>query len=90
MLPVYSLSALAVHPEEIAGYCLQTEEPVFITHPGGGELVLLSAETYEKQCEGPGVDSQTREAGYFARSGPVRERLFLAAAQLRECLTDPA
>lgn len=88
MLSVYPLSALAVHPEEIAGYCLQTEEPVFITHPGGRKLVLLSAEAYKKQRERPGRNSQRREAEDFAPSGPLRERFFQAAAQLRECLTD--
>ncbi|WP_017379653.1 type II toxin-antitoxin system Phd/YefM family antitoxin [Paenisporosarcina sp. TG-14] len=33
---------------EIAEYCHQHEEPVFITKNGKGDLVIMSMETYEK------------------------------------------
>jgi len=80
------ISDLIAHAGEIADFCRQTSEPVLITHSGGGDMVLMSAESYRRQQEllDTYVPRSGNIPGQFPRAG--QEKLLSAARLLRECL----
>lgn len=43
-------SDLRNHYNEISEYCHTTGKPVFITKNGGGDLVVMSNDEYDKMC----------------------------------------
>ena len=47
---------------EISDACHATEEPIFITKNGYGDLVIMSIETYELIAENQKTDSAIAEA----------------------------
>ena len=47
---------------EISNLCRETQEPVFITKNGYGDLVIMSIATYEAMLENAATDSAIAEA----------------------------
>lgn len=43
-------SDLRNHYNEISEFCHKTQEPVFITKNGTGDVVIISNEVYERLC----------------------------------------
>lgn len=54
---------------EISDICHKSQEPVFITKNGYGDLVVMSIEAYEKLVNDMQVDSAIMEAEREVREG---------------------
>ena len=55
---------------EISNLCHATQEPVFITKNGYGDLVVMSIEAYDALTQVSGTDAAIREAEEdYARTG---------------------
>ena len=59
---------------EISDICHASQEPVFITKNGYGDLVVMSIETYEAMVENATVDRSISEAeAEFERDGQLHD-----------------
>ena len=59
---------------EISDICHASQEPVFITKNGYGDLVVMSIETYEAMVENAAVDRSISEAeAEFGRDGQLHD-----------------
>ena len=59
---------------EISDICHASQEPVFITKNGYGDLVVMSIETYEAMVENAAVDRSISEAeAEFERDGQLHD-----------------
>ena len=58
---------------ELSELCRETNEPVFITKNGYGEMVIMSMETYEKTMLMNDIYRKIDEAEQSVRKGEVTE-----------------
>ncbi|MCD7907173.1 MAG: type II toxin-antitoxin system prevent-host-death family antitoxin [Clostridium sp.] len=68
---------------EISDLCHKSQEPVFITKNGYGDLVVMSIEAYEKLVNDIQVDSAIMEAEKEVREGAELLDAREALAELR-------
>jgi prevent-host-death family protein len=77
------ISDLRHNAAEIADFCKSTNEPVFITKNGNGEIVVMSVETYERIEARLDVYSKLAEAEAEAATGEAGADFGDFAGQLR-------
>lgn len=88
MTMIRPISDLIVHAGEIADFCRRTSEPVLITHSGGEDVVLVSAEAYRRQQALLDAYTKSSRKNSVIPSKAGQEKLLSAARLLRECLSD--
>ena len=60
------------HPAELYTLCHARREPVFLTKDGGGDLVVMSMETYEELLETADADAAVKQSeAEYAKGGPL-------------------
>ena len=57
---------------EISEFCNRSNEPVFITKNGSGDLVVLSNEAYERLCDRAGLNTLLNAGIAEMKSGKYR------------------
>lgn len=66
---------------EISEFCNRSNEPVFITKNGSGDLVVLSNEAYERLCDRAGLNTLLNvgiaemKSGKYRLAGDISEML---------------
>lgn len=55
--------------KEISKFCKETQEPIFITKNGYGELVVMDIETYNQLKAAAGIPQQPEEIDLAKRTG---------------------
>lgn len=68
---------------ELSELCRETNEPVFITKNGYGEMVIMSMDTYEKTMLMNDIYRKVDEAEQSVRKGDVKDG-FEALKRMRE------
>lgn len=58
---------------EISNLCHQTQEPIFVTKNGYGDMVIMSMDTYEKNMFMQDVYSKLDEAETEIKSGKTKD-----------------
>jgi PHD/YefM family antitoxin component YafN of YafNO toxin-antitoxin module len=81
------ISDLQKNAYEISELCHTTQEPIFITRDGIGDLVIMSVKAYQRQQALINLYIKLAEAeGGIAAGGTEGEEFFKVAKQLRSTL----
>lgn len=83
MPSIRPISELRNSANEISDFCHQTNEPVFITRNGSGDLVVQSLEAYEKQQAVIDLYTKLAVAEQEVAAGVGGEDFLTVARQLR-------
>lgn len=78
------ISDLRNSANEISDFCRQTQEPVYITRNGSGDMVVISIEEYERQQSLIDLYGKLAIAEQEIASGAEGKDFLTVARQLRE------
>ncbi len=84
MATIRPISDLRNSANDISDFCRQTKEPVFITRNGGGDMVILSVEEYERQQGLIDLYGKLAVAEAEISAGALGEDFLDFAQQMRE------
>ena len=88
MPTIRSSTALRNDYSKISKYCHETDEPVFITVNGEGDLAVMSIEAYEKRERALEVREKLLEAQVQNAEGTQKVTLDEAMEELREFMRE--
>lgn len=83
MPTIRPISDLRNNTNEISELCHRSQEPIYITKNGIGDMVVMSIETYERQQAIIDLYVKLAEAEEEIANGAVGEEFFKYARQLR-------
>lgn len=69
IIPIHNLKNTA----EISNLCHETQEPIFVTKNGYGDMVIMSIDTYEKNMFMQDVYSKLAGAEAEIKSGKTKD-----------------
>lgn len=78
------ISDLRNSANEISDFCRQTQQPVYITRNGSGDMVVISIEEYERQQSLIDLYGKLAIAEQEIASGAEGKDFLTVARQLRE------
>ncbi|WP_409969045.1 type II toxin-antitoxin system Phd/YefM family antitoxin [Bengtsoniella intestinalis] len=84
MATIRPISDLRNSANDISDFCRQTREPVYITRNGGGDMVVLSVEEYERQQGLIDLYGKLAVAESEIAAGALGEDFLDFAQQMRE------